>query len=115
MHPMGKRRARDTAMADRRTAKVCGTVAQRGPDRSGSHGYDGALLRCGGGTSGASGGGESASVQGDQRVGKEDGPQGCPGAGAVSGKGFVAGGRMKPKQNRELMHLAETRDLLVKQ
>src|SRR6478609_9966580 len=93
MHTVGERGARDTAMADRRAAQVRRTVVQRGPDRSGSHGYDGALLRCGSGTSGAGGGGESASVQGDQRVGEEDGPQGCPGAGAVSGKGFVAGGK----------------------
>src|SRR5689334_24409617 len=93
MHPVGKRRARDTAMADRRAGQVRGTVAGGGSDRGGSHGNDGALLRCGGGTSRASGGGESASVQGDQRVGEEDGPQGCPGAGAVSGKGFVAGGK----------------------
>ena len=34
----------------------------------------------------ASGGGESASVQGDQRVGEEDGPQRCRSAGAVSWK-----------------------------
>src|ERR1051325_9062017 len=93
MHTVGKREARDTAMADRGTGQVRGTVAKPGSDRSGSHGYDGALLRCGCGTSGAGGGGESASVQGDQRVGEEDGPQGCPGAGAVSGKGFVAGGK----------------------
>src|SRR5690349_24367922 len=93
MHPMGERGARDTAMADRGTAEVRGTVAPGGPDRGGSHGHDGALLRCGSGKSHASGGGESASVQGDQRVGKEDGPQGCPGAGAVSGKGFIAGGK----------------------
>src|SRR6185312_14469059 len=93
MHPVGERRARDTAMADRRAGKVRGTVAQRGPDRSGSYGYDDALLRCDSGTSGAGGGGESASVQGDQRECEEDGPQGCPGAGAVSGKGFVAGSK----------------------
>ena len=87
----------------------------RGPDRSGSHGDDGALLRCGGGTSGAGGGGESASIQGDQRVGEEDGPQGCPALALYLEKDLLPEVRMKPKQNRELMHLAETRDLLVKQ
>src|ERR1041384_8058828 len=93
MHTVGKREARDTGMADRGTGQVRGTVAKPGPDRGRSDGYDGALLRCGGGTSGAGGGGEAAAVQGDQRVGEEDGPQGCPGAGAVSGKGLVAGGK----------------------
>src|SRR6185437_7858496 len=93
MHTVGERRARDTAMADRRAVQVRGTVAQRGPDRSGSHGDDGALLRCGGGTSGAGGGGQSPSVQGDQRECEEDRPQGCPGAGAVSGERLVAGGK----------------------
>ncbi len=80
-------------MADRRVVQVRGTVALRGPDRSGSHEYDGALLRCGSGTSRAGGGGESTSVQGDQRVSEEDGPQRCRSAGAVSGKGPVAGGK----------------------
>src|SRR6185312_1773920 len=93
MHSVGERRARDPAMADRGVGQVRGTVAQRGPDRGGSHGYDGALLRCGGGTSGAGSSGKSASVQGDQRECEEDGPQGCGGAGAVSGEGFVAGGK----------------------
>ena len=57
MHTVGERGARDTAMADRRAGKICGTVAKPGPDRGGSHGYDRALLRCGGGTSSAGGGG----------------------------------------------------------
>src|SRR5712671_3076822 len=92
MHTVGERGARGTAMADRRAAKVRGTFAKRGPDGGGSHGHDGALPRCGGGTSGAGGGGQSAPVQGDQRVREEDGPQRCPGAGAVSGERPVAGG-----------------------
>src|ERR1700759_2614087 len=93
MHTMGERGATDTAMADRRAGQVRGTVAAAGPDRGRSDGDDGALLRCGSGTSGASGGGKSPSVQGDQRVGEEDRPQGCRRAGAVSGKGPVAGGK----------------------
>src|SRR6185312_12036090 len=93
MHTMGERGARDTAMADRGVGPFRGAVAAGGPDRGGSDGDGGALLRCCGGTSGAGGGGESASVQGDQRVGEEDGPQGCRRAGAVSGEGLVAGGK----------------------
>src|ERR1041385_8411090 len=93
MHTVGKREARDTAMADRGAGKVRGTVAPGGPDGGGSHGDDGALLRCGGETSGAGGGSEPAPVQGDQRVSEEDGSPRCPGAGAVSGERSVAGGK----------------------
>ena len=58
---------------------------------------------------------EPAPVQGDQRVGEENRPTRCRGAGAVLGERSAAGGRMEPKQHRALMHMAETRDLLVKQ
>src|SRR5438270_11518424 len=93
MHTLGERRTRDTAMADSRAGKVRGTVAAGGPDRGGSDGHDGALLRCGGGAGGAGGGGESAPVQGDQRVGEENRPLRCRRTGAVSGKEAVAGGK----------------------
>src|SRR6185312_16719464 len=52
-----------------------------------------ALLRCGSEPSKPSGGGQPAPVQGNQRVGQEDGPPGCRRTGAVSGKGPVAGGK----------------------
>src|SRR6185312_15674253 len=77
MHTVGERGTRDTAMADRRATKVRETVVRGRPDRGGSHGDDGALLRCGGGTSGKGGGGQSAPVQGDQRECEEDGPPRC--------------------------------------
>src|SRR4029077_2997632 len=93
MYTAGERGARGTAMANSGAAEVRGAAAQRGSDGSGSDGHGGTLLRCGSGTSGAGGGGQSAPVQGDQRIGEEDGPPRCPGASAVSGQRLVAGGK----------------------
>src|ERR1041384_7797153 len=93
MHTVGKREARDTAMADRGAGKFGGKLAQGGQEGVGGQGDDGALLRCGGETSGAGGGSEPAPVQGDQRVGQEDGSPRCREAGAVSGERPVAGGK----------------------
>src|ERR1700761_3789239 len=97
MHTMGKRETRDTAVVDQGVGPVCGTAAARGSSGGRSDGDNSALLRCGSGTGRASGGSESAAVQGDQRFGEKDGPSGCGGAGAVSGEGFIAGGANETK------------------
>jgi hypothetical protein len=62
--------------------------------------------------------GEPRPVQGHQPVGEEDRQERCRTAGPCICQRFVAGGadeRMKERSQREVHHLAQTRDLLVKQ